>query len=99
MKAKEYYILLKKEIDDGHTDNIKTVAQGIILDMNREVTELCEKRNVKFDRGLFSIIKEMNDKWNAIVRLLEREYGQSPIIRDGYKKVWIAQIPELKEHV
>lgn len=46
MKAREYYILLKKEIDDGHTDNIKTVAQGIILDMNREVTDLCEKRNV-----------------------------------------------------
>lgn len=41
----------------------------------------------------------MNDKWNVIVRLVEKDYGQSPLLRDGYKKFWINQIPELEDHV
>lgn len=99
MKAKEYYILVKEAIDGQKADELKTVASEIILNMNDEVEELCKKRHVQFDRGIFPIIKEMNDKWNVIVRLVEKDYGQSPLLRDGYKKFWINQIPELEGHV
>lgn len=99
MKAKEYYIPIKDAIDSGKAEDIKTVVSDMILNMNDEVEELCEKRHVQFDRGIYPIIKEMNDKWNAVVRLVEKDYRQSPILRDGYKKFWINQIPELEGHI
>lgn len=99
MKAKEYYILLKKEIDDGKELTIKFYVSLLTQLSYFSIHIKNDALSYRFDVIGMSIIKEMNDKWNAIVRLLEREYGQSSIIRDGYKRVWIAQIPELKEHV
>lgn len=99
MKAKEYYIPIKDAIDSGKVEDIKTVVSDMILNMNDEVEELCKKRHVQFDNGVYSIIKEMNDKWNAVARLVEKDYRQSPILRDGYKKFWINQIPELEGHI
>jgi len=41
----------------------------------------------------------MNDKWNAVVNLIESDYGESPIVKDGYKNFWVAKIPELEGHI
>ena len=89
MKAKEYYALVKEGIEAG------TATMG----MNREVRELQEKRHIQFDRGIFPVLKEMNDKWNAVVNLIEKDYGYSPIIRDGFKNFWVAKMPELGRYI
>lgn len=99
MKAKEYYTTIKPAIELGTATAITDAVNQMFLMMNREVYDMQEKRHVRFDRGMYPIIKEMNDKWNAVVRLVERDFGESPIIYDGYKEFWIRKIPGLKEHV
>lgn len=99
MKAKEYYTSVKEAIEIGTATALKNAADNMFLGMNREVQELQEKRHIQFDRGIFPVIKEMNDEWNAVVDLIEKDYGWSPIIRDAYKKFWIAKIPELESHI
>lgn len=99
MKAKEYYILVKEGIETGTATELKKAVDEMFLGMNREVQELQKKRNVQFDRGIFPIIKEMNDKWNAVVNLIEKDYGESPIVRNGFRNFWVAKIPELGDHI
>lgn len=99
MKAKEYYSPIKDAIEAGTATALKNAVDNMFLGMSREVQELQEKRHVRIDRGIFPIIKEMNDKWNAVVNLIEKDYGESPVIRDGFKKYWIAKIPELGIHI
>lgn len=99
MKAKEYYASIKEAIEGGTVTGLEDAVDNMFLLMNREMRGLQEKRHVQFDRGLFPIIKEMNDKWNAVVNLIKKDYGESPIIYDGYKKIWVAKMPELKGHI
>lgn len=99
IKAKEYYILIKKDIESDTAEGLHNAANTMFLGMNKELLELTEKRHVRFDRGMFSIIKELNDKWNAVVSLIEKDYAMSPILRDGYKKFWIGKIPGLEGNI
>lgn len=99
MKAKEYYAPIKKAIDAADKEAFDLAIETMLICMVGEVENLRKKRNVRFDRGIFPIIKEMNDKWNAVVDLCEKDYGATPIIRDGYKKFMISEIPELEGHI
>ncbi len=93
-KAKDYYEQYKLAMLND--DMIVDAIRDLIGDLNLEVKELQEVRHVKFDRAIYPILKEMNQKWNAIVRLFEKEYGVSPIKTDGYKIYWINKIPRLE---
>ena len=86
MKAKEYYASIKEAIETGTATALKKAIDEMFLGMNHEVQELQKKRHVRFDRGIFPIIKEMNDKWNAVVSLIENDYGESPIVRTDSEK-------------
>lgn len=99
MKAKEYYALVKEGIEAGTATALKGAVDEMFMGMNREVRELQEKRHIQFDRGIFPVLKEMNDKWNAVVNLIEKDYGYSPIIRDGFKNFWVAKMPELGRYI
>ena len=78
MKAKEYYELYKFDLMSEKDDKVLKAISDLVHDFNKEVTELREIRHVKFDRGMIPILKEMNQKWNAIVRLFQKEYGATP---------------------
>lgn len=92
-KAKEYYELYKFDLMDKEKAN--KALSDLIKDLNEEVKELQQIRHVRFDRGMMPILKETNQKWNAIVRLFEKEYGASPIRADGFKIFWLSKMPEL----
>lgn len=93
-KAKEYYELYKLDLMDD--DKAVKAISDLIGDLNKEVKELQELRHVQFDRGMLPILKEINQKWNAIVRLFQKEYGAAPIKADGFKIFWLEKMPELK---
>lgn len=93
-KAKEYYELYKVALMNEEK-TLKAISD-LIIELNAEVKELQRLRHVKFDRGLIPILKETNQKWNAIVRLFEKEFGESPIRPDGYKIFWLREMPELE---
>lgn len=95
MKAKEYYAKYKDRIaslDDG--ESIQAICD-MVTELSIEAKSVCDKRNVRTDCGGTAVLREMNDKYNAVCRMFEKEYGVSPIIKDGFMTYWRRQIPAL----
>lgn len=95
-KAKDYYELFKFDLMSEDDEKANHALSEFIKALNDDVQELQKLRHVQFDRGIIPIMKEMNQKWNAVVRLFEKEYGHSPIKPDGFKIFWIRSMPELE---
>lgn len=95
-KAKDYYELYKLELMSEDDETVNNALSKFIMAFNDEVSELQKIRHVRFDRGIIPIMKEMNQKWNAVVRLFEKEYGCSPIRLDGFKIFWTQSVPDFE---
>ena len=61
-------------------------AHRLYTEMRREIVALMNKRQVQTDRGAMAVIREVNDRWNAVVNLFVKRYKISPLIRDGLLK-------------
>ena len=103
MKAQEYFDKYGTRIM-GTESNLSPEEEEIacnkaacelMTELLTEAQTLMKTRHVSTDNGMVSIIKELNQKWNAICCLFEKQYGVSPLIRDGYKNYWIDKIPEM----
>ena len=98
MKAVDYFNKYESRLIQDNDDGIKAIGE-LLYDMVMESKTLMNNRNVKTTLGIVSIIKELNDKWNAICRLFEKKYKESPIVRDGYKIYWLKEMPELNGYI
>lgn len=98
MKAADYYEKYGKAIYEERSGEEKSIeaTMKLIVAMSQEVKDLCDRRRVKKVSGMASAIKELNGRWNAMCKLFEKEYGASPIIRDGFREFWLHEVPELK---
>ena len=95
MKAKDYFAKYEQALASDNSDECSTAIAEMLNEMNSEVQNLLKVRNVKTDAGTFPIFKEMNQKWNAIVRLFEKKYGATPIVKDGFQLYWVRKMPQL----
>ena len=95
MKAKDYFAKYEQALVSSDAEECSTAITDMLNEMNSEVQNLLKVRHVKTDAGTFPIFKEMNQKWNAIVRLLEKKYGATPIIKDGFQLYWVRRMPQL----
>lgn len=95
MKAKDYFAKYEQALASDNSDECSTAIAEMLNEMNSEVQNLLKVRHVKTDAGTFPIFKEMNQKWNAIVRLFERKYGATPIVKDGFQLYWVRKMPQL----
>jgi hypothetical protein len=70
-KAKEYAKAIDEFLRTSQVNKeiARTIAIGggvrIIL---RDIAVLMEKRNIKLQRGMDSILKEVGDKWKSVIR-------------------------------
>ena len=94
-KAKESYDLYKDSLLSDNSETVKNAATSLITDLLQEEIEISEQRRAKHSQAQIAIIRETNQKWNAIVSLFENEYGKSPIVRNGYRVYWLMKMPEL----
>lgn len=86
MKAKEYYKKYGKRIESG--DAHATVE--MVNEMMDELRGLLDSRNISTDTGLLNVIREMNEKWNAIVRKFKEPTLIPNAFRDNiYKQLGI----------
>lgn len=92
MKAKDYYKLIKQAKPSELPEAVGEIVDG----MNREVKELINKRHVKTDERVRAIILELNNKWNAIVSMFEKDYGYPLLERNKFKNLWGKYYPHLK---
>lgn len=95
MKAKDYFTKYEQALVSSDADERSIAIADMLNEMNSEVQNLLKVRHVKTDAGTFPIFKEMNQKWNAIVRLLEKKYGATPIVKDGFQLHWVRRMPQL----
>lgn len=96
MKAKDYFTKYESSIINSDDKGFVDAVSKMMIELNSEVKDLISARHIRTDSGTIAVFKEMNQKWNAIVRLFETKYGWSPIIRDGYQLFWIREMPELR---
>lgn len=95
MKAKEYFEKYEEKILCGETQPI----YELFMEMAQEAKDIMKARGCKTDAAAVGVVKEMNDRWNAIVGMFEKKYhGLSPIRRNGYKNFWLNEIPEMKRY-
>jgi hypothetical protein len=93
MKAKEYFDKYKDRViklDDK-------VLNELVKDMNEEVIFLQKQRNAQNDNAIVPILKEVNQKWNALCRMFEKECKQPVLKTDGLMDFWKKHIPELEK--
>lgn len=93
MKAVEYVEKYGDDLTCSDEEKRNAAMNNLLNDMMHELTEIMVIRNILTDKGAVSVIKELNQKWNAINRRLK-----IPVLsEDGYKKIWINQMPELAD--
>ena len=92
MKAKDYFnreiAEARMAIEKQEQNLLDDVAYGLYKDFAAELQEIAKKRNVKFDRGIVSTVKELNAKarrsHSPEGRLQERNAKTAPRPRTGY---------------
>ena len=96
MKAKEYvdkyYERLTSKDESISVAASKELFKEFIID---EPNALIQARNVKFDRGMIPIFKELNQKWFALCKQMEHKFGSPILKKDAFRDFWIERIPEL----
>ena len=68
MKAKDYY----KRICETRKEDIDTVINQICADMINDIKDLIKVRHITKDHDKFKVLKEVNKKWEALLRLADK---------------------------
>ena len=88
MKAKEYFdkydTLIWEEAHNEAVRNDGPMAQ-MFIEFSSEMKDIIKQRHIKVDSAVPGVIREQNQKWNAVVNMFEKKYGVSPINRNGFK--------------
>lgn len=90
-KAKEYAQLI---LDAKTEDEINLAIRQIANDMVEEIKEVSVARNVQSTKALKAIIKEQNQKWNAICRIVNTKVVL--LIEDAFIDFLESVIPDTK---
>ena len=71
MKAKEYFEKYKAELNTTDKKKYADTVGRIVTDMIMEIYELFKERKCATTKALLSLIKEQNDKFNAVINIIE----------------------------
>ena len=88
MKAIDYINKYGEDLKSSDTEIRNKAAQSILADMMMEASEIIKARNIKKASSAISVIKELNQKWNAIASKV------GILAHDGFKNIWIHEFPE-----
>ncbi len=102
MKAADYFReygedVLREALSGDKTDALTKVY----LEFVRETKEIIASRNVSTDRGAVAVVKEQNQKWNAMCALYEKKYSADlcPLKRDGFLNSIKTKVPEITAYL
>ena len=95
MKAKDYIAKYQEQLLSQSEDSVFTAVKSILSEMLDEVKAVAKTRNVQLIRGLVPILKEQNQKWNAIANRFE-----GTLKRDGFIEIVKTTIyPEIANYL
>jgi hypothetical protein len=97
MKAKEYY--------QNYLNNINNISFEFLIvsslkDMTIEISDIINKRKIKDDNAAISVIKEVNQKANSYINMVNAHLSEENKIRHNALIYFIeSEIPKLKSIV
>lgn len=97
MKAKEYYEKYAAELLSGDHDAVKQAGEKLTIEFMDEVTKISEQRKVSRPESLVDIIKELNQKWNALRSLFIKRDRKPVLAENGFRDLMQDQIDKLLE--
>lgn len=100
MKAIEYYEKFGEQILREFESNKEVDGiVDLVIAFKREMKELMKERHVQTDQGVIAVIRELNQKWNALCNLFRKKNGFTPIVYNGFSMFLQKEIPELKQRM
>ena len=92
MKAKEYIEKYRSGIESGDVNAVNKAINDLAIEMSQEAAQIMTQRGAVRESAIVAVMKEQNDKWNAIVK----EFPEI-LQRDGFKRLWLHRMPELQK--
>ena len=108
MKAKEIYEKYRPmifEVPDGREMKISSSGKIVHIPKTDEEyddvlhqlwQEMVDELSALLKKAFLGAVNEINDKYNAVVNLFERDYGWSPFVRNGFR---IQILSRVKKHM
>lgn len=75
-------------------DEYDELLQQLWREMVDELNALLKQRKANTDKAFIGAVNEINDKYNAVVNMFERDFGRSPILRNGFKTELLRMVNE-----
>lgn len=97
MKAKEYYEKYAPNLLSEDRETVKNAGEALTRDFMDEVSAISEKRKVSRPESLVDIIKELNQKWNALRSLFIKRDRKPVLAENGFRDLMQDQINKLLE--
>jgi len=97
VKAKEYYEKYAAELLSEDHDTVKQAGDKLTREFMDEVSAISEKRKVSRPESLVDIIKELNQKWNALGSLFIKRDHRPVLAENGFMGIMQDQITKLLE--
>lgn len=95
MKAKEYFAKYGESVYREALDGKFDICQALFLGFVSEFKAICEQRSIKTDRAAVAVLKELNEKWNSLAAMFEKQYGVEVIKRNAVLNYYVKNIPEI----
>ena len=96
MKAIDYYNIMMEYPQTA--EGIAEAAGEVVDLMHAEIKELIAKRKAVRDSAVAAIIREQNDKWNAVIGIYEKKSVTCPLARNAIWRNWVKIIPGLDKY-
>lgn len=71
----------------------------LFICISAEISRLLRERNIKTNKGAAMVVLELNNIWNEVADMYEKEFGECPIDKDGFAAAWGERQPQLKEYL
>lgn len=98
MKVKQYASEYVAKLNHSKTEEeINHITMDLLIRLMKESEDLARKRHVKFDKGFIPICKELNQKWNVIADLVEKEMGMEVLRPNTYRDFLFLKVPGMEE--
>lgn len=100
MKAIEYYEQYSnrffKNGEPTSLDEWNNAGIDIFIKFCEETVNICTARSIKRDEAVRAVIREQNDKWNALCRLFSKKHGgvRCPLNENGFRSYWTKHFKE-----
>lgn len=98
MKAKDYFNKYKNGLVSEDKDAYVAAFKEMYKEMLKECVDTIHARQIERNDAAVAVFKEMNERYNALCRLLAKEWGSSPIKENGFAVLACDTFEFLRSH-